>query len=239
MDKHYAREDARIRLESIVKERVEKSPKFVQLSRFITVNIHYYCEVLQETDSTQESDDAQTASTMDDGDDIIEEQVLRMQGVICEQTMPPITRQDRIDDRQRRYIRQAITLTALGTQFLKPLERYGSRVPAVFDDHPAINMENRYLTDRHDKGTQESIPFKSNVDPDGILARAMGREMTIKRYKNIDPIKLKIGDIVEAQVSFVAVLLKGKRFKMLVVLRAVTLLDCQSTTNAMRARANT
>ncbi|RDB31032.1 hypothetical protein Hypma_000164 [Hypsizygus marmoreus] len=105
---------------------------------------------------------------MDDGNDIIEEQ-------------------DRIDDRQRQYIRQAIMLTALGSPVLEAIvsaiqdiERRFARtlpenamnpwVPAVFDDHPAINMGNRYLTDGQYKGTQESIPFKSNVDSDGILA---------------------------------------------------------------------
>jgi hypothetical protein len=34
-----------------------------------------------------------------------------------------------------------------------------------------------------------------------------------------------VGDIVEAQVSFVTVPLKGKKFKMIIVLRALTLLD--------------
>jgi len=45
----------------------------------------------------------------------------------------------------------------------------------------------------------------------------------------MDPTRFKIGDIVEAQVSFVGIPLKGGKAKMLVVLRALTLLDCQQS----------
>jgi len=36
---------------------------------------------------------------------------------------------------------------------------------------------------------------------------------------------MRVGDIAEAQVSFEVIRLKGKRQKMIVVLRALTLLD--------------
>jgi hypothetical protein len=49
------------------------------------------------------------------------------------------------------------------------------------------------------------------------------------RYAEMDPTRFKIGDIVEAQVSFVGIPLKGGKAKMLVVLRALTLLDCQQS----------
>jgi hypothetical protein len=38
--------------------------------------------------------------------------------------------------------------------------------------------------------------------------------------------KIRPGDVVEAQVSFVAIPLKQQKYKLLVVLRAITLLDC-------------
>jgi hypothetical protein len=38
--------------------------------------------------------------------------------------------------------------------------------------------------------------------------------------------KIRTGDIVEVQVSFVAIPLKQQKYKVLVVLRAITLLDC-------------
>lgn len=41
----------------------------------------------------------------------------------------------------------------------------------------------------------------------------------------MEPVKFRIGDIVEAQMSFVTIPLRGKQFKMLTILRAITLLD--------------
>ena len=54
------------------------------------------------------------------------------------------------------------------------------------------------------------------------------------RYDIIDPSKLNKGDIVEVQVSFVVVPIKDKRFKPLIIMRAVTLLD----TNPSKASFN-
>ncbi|KIM78053.1 hypothetical protein PILCRDRAFT_75989 [Piloderma croceum F 1598] len=49
------------------------------------------------------------------------------------------------------------------------------------------------------------------------------------RYRRMDPMKFKTGDLVEAQVYFVGVPLKGGGTKMMMVLRALTLLDCQQS----------
>jgi hypothetical protein len=46
------------------------------------------------------------------------------------------------------------------------------------------------------------------------------------RYHEINPMKIRPGDVVEAQVSFVAIPLKQQKYKVLVVLQAITLLDC-------------
>jgi hypothetical protein len=48
-------------------------------------------------------------------------------------------------------------------------------------------------------------------------------------YTVIEPGKLNKGDIVEAQVSFQVVPIKNNMFKLLVVLRAITLLDNRPT----------
>jgi hypothetical protein len=45
------------------------------------------------------------------------------------------------------------------------------------------------------------------------------------RHKEIPPNAIRVGDIVEAQLSFEGIRLKGNRCKMIVVLRALTLLD--------------
>ena len=56
--------------------------------------------------------------------------------------------------------------------------------------------------------------------------------LIIIRYEAINPMKFRAGDIVEAQLSFVCVGLKNNKFKMLLVLRALTILD----TSPLRVR---
>jgi hypothetical protein len=43
----------------------------------------------------------------------------------------------------------------------------------------------------------------------------------------MNPTNLKVGNIIEAQMSFLVVLLKGGKYRMMVTLWALTLLDCQ------------
>jgi hypothetical protein len=45
------------------------------------------------------------------------------------------------------------------------------------------------------------------------------------RFQAVGPHTFRIGDIVEMQVSFVAVPLKEQKYKMMVVLRSIALLD--------------
>ena len=45
------------------------------------------------------------------------------------------------------------------------------------------------------------------------------------RPHNINPNAIRAGDIVEAQISFEGIQLKGNRSKMAIILRAVTVLD--------------
>jgi hypothetical protein len=90
-------------------------------------------------------------------------------------------------------MRQSITLTALGAPNLQdciksivaiqhtfsrllPPDSMEDWVPAVFDGHAAINMDNRYFTDRHDMMDNESIAFNTSIDPDRILEKALGTD---------------------------------------------------------------
>jgi hypothetical protein len=45
------------------------------------------------------------------------------------------------------------------------------------------------------------------------------------RYVNSEPQMFRVGDIVQAQVSFIVIPMKGGRRKMLTVLRSLALLD--------------
>ena len=45
------------------------------------------------------------------------------------------------------------------------------------------------------------------------------------RHYDINPKAIRVGDIVEVQVSFEGIQLKGNRCKMVIILRAITVLD--------------
>ncbi|KIL56679.1 hypothetical protein M378DRAFT_48510, partial [Amanita muscaria Koide BX008] len=190
-----------------------------------------------------------------------EEVVLCLQGIICNQSLPPVTKQTRIENRQRRYIRQTVELTLLGSPYFSDTlhkihdinEQFSRNLPPnametwnsqQFEGHPSLIASNRYFTNRHDQSHHPHVPLGANVDPDGVLQQAMGDEFVhlhekqveyfeavkiggvINKHKKINPIKFRIGDIVEAQISLVTYhQLRGNKYKLIVVLRAITLLD--------------
>ena len=45
------------------------------------------------------------------------------------------------------------------------------------------------------------------------------------RHYDISPNTFRVGDVIEAQISFDIIQLKGQRHKMIIILRALTLLD--------------
>ncbi|KAF8809758.1 hypothetical protein BYT27DRAFT_7093807 [Phlegmacium glaucopus] len=115
------------------------------------------------------------------------------------------------------------------------------------DKFPCIDISNRYLTPANEAHGLEDIPFDKGVDPQGIL-RSMAKgdgttthihtEDNQVRYFNTrkdtegnikftacEPQMYRVGDIVQAQFSFVVIPIKGNRRKMLSVLRSLALLD--------------
>jgi hypothetical protein len=54
-------------------------------------------------------------------------------------------------------------------------------------------------------------------------------QMLFIRYKRLDLTKFKTCDLVKVQVSLMGVPLKGGKVKLLMVLWALTLLDCQKS----------
>ncbi|KDR64926.1 hypothetical protein GALMADRAFT_149157 [Galerina marginata CBS 339.88] len=205
-----------------------------------------------------------------------EEVVLRIQGVLSQKSLPPISQTFNIEPKQRHFMRQSATLSGLGSalfnqaiQNAQDIHQMFSRTfpqgaledwnPAMFEGHPAIDMNNRFFTLRKQAIMDEIIPFSNEVDPHGILAAAMGaddqfvhtteneveyyellhdHEQEI-RYQQINPIKFRCGDIVEAQLSFICIQMKNAKYRMLTVLRAITILDTSSLREAAIARNRT
>ncbi|KAF8222859.1 hypothetical protein L208DRAFT_1320145 [Tricholoma matsutake] len=201
-----------------------------------------------------------------------EELVLPLQEILCRKDLPPIRKTRKIEFRQLRYLQQLVMLTSLGSSSMRdsitaiqaihhtflravPDDSMEEWAPTMFEDYEAVDMGNRYFTNRKHISSSEVVRFKAGVDPDGMLeavsegtdvAHTWENEVEYfelckhtggqKRYNVIDPIKFRIGDIVEAQVSFVVVPLKGKKYKMIIVLRALTLLDSTPLKDAEKAK---
>ncbi|KAF8240169.1 hypothetical protein L208DRAFT_1234889, partial [Tricholoma matsutake] len=116
-------------------------------------------------------------------------------------------------------------------------------------DGPSIEASNQYFTPSRPGLHLESVPFQENVDPSGVLAKMLAlsgarcvhtndneveycrgfRELDGKyRFEVCRLQSFRKGDIVELQLSFVVIALKedpqkGKRCKLLVVLRSMAL----------------
>ncbi|KAF9456094.1 hypothetical protein BDZ94DRAFT_1178456, partial [Collybia nuda] len=120
------------------------------------------------------------------------------------------------------------------------------RLPEISHEGcPEIAASNQYFTPKNIASPDDLIPFKKCVDPQNILQYAtMGSAFvhtaeneveyfelnisTMNRYKDMNPASFHIGDIVEAQISFLIVPYKSNYyFRVLPVLRAITLLDAK------------
>ncbi|KAF8340895.1 hypothetical protein F5887DRAFT_1076842 [Amanita rubescens] len=116
-----------------------------------------------------------------------------------------------------------------------------------------IHLSNRYFTTLHDAPDAPHIPFAEGIDPYGYLADlAKGpyfhSEQNVVKYNNryidpkgiikyeeIPPVRFRVGDIVEAKATLMVIPLKGGEFKLIAVLRSLTLWDAQFTQIAQLA----
>jgi hypothetical protein len=66
--------------------------------------------------------------------------------------------------------------------------------------------------------TRSRLNFNHNIDY--IILK-----FHVHRYTPIKPVKFQIGDIVEAHVSIIAIPIRDKKMKTIMILRGLTLLD--------------
>jgi hypothetical protein len=66
--------------------------------------------------------------------------------------------------------------------------------PHYYNEHKAIDVANRYFTNRHDKGSLSPILFTHEVDPDGILAGAMKDDLL-----HLEENKVKYYELVKGE----------------------------------------
>ncbi|KAF8237513.1 hypothetical protein L208DRAFT_1247069, partial [Tricholoma matsutake] len=151
-----------------------------------------------------------------------------------------------------------VTMSELDTSFFNNVVSAMNKIYGVFDcaftqgalglwnlaetDGPSIEASNQYFTPSRPGLHLESVLFQENIDPSRVLAKMLalsGAHCVHTDDNEVEylcrPQSFRKGDIVELQLSFVIVALKedpqkGKRCKLLVVLRSMALLDTQFST---------
>ncbi|KAF6740915.1 hypothetical protein DFP72DRAFT_1027664 [Ephemerocybe angulata] len=114
-----------------------------------------------------------------------------------------------------------------------------------YEGNPSIDSHARYFTDRHLSPYEKNEPLSHWIDPERALTAIqpptfihgpdnivdyctlMGDEYLYDRYALHDPKLFKAGDIVEISFSCVAIPVKGSAYKLILNLRALTLIDDQ------------
>ncbi|KAF8068805.1 hypothetical protein FPV67DRAFT_1414586, partial [Lyophyllum atratum] len=153
-----------------------------------------------------------------------------------------------------RYLRQRISISGLGAASFEAAMQSASEVYGLFDrefvdgalesfatsdrsGEDTLDASNRYFTSGRDALPDEGVPFSKDVDPKGILQAMTGEGYVHTednevlyfhrriRHEPLRPQAFRIGDIVEIQVSFIVVPMKGERYKMMTVLRSIALID--------------
>ncbi|KAH6886518.1 hypothetical protein BKA70DRAFT_1444401 [Coprinopsis sp. MPI-PUGE-AT-0042] len=151
-------------------------------------------------------------------------------------------------------------LTSLEAAYLKIANNFPDGTledyqPATHNSHYAIEANTRYFTfTKPGMGADEHLDFLEGVDPDGTLARlssdgyshtednrvdyfqvicdAQGND----KYQRISPSIFRVGDIVEAAISFVCLPTKTGKHKTHLALRALVLLSQEDRNNAAMLR---
>ncbi|KAF9467725.1 hypothetical protein BDZ94DRAFT_1210078 [Collybia nuda] len=127
--------------------------------------------------------------------------------------------------------------------------------PSEFRDYVQLNAHSRYFTSGNYAKFTESVPFRPMVDPDNALSNVSGtdlvhgtdnvvdylrlvRETGQIYYEETNPASFRVGDIVELEISPMALGVKGNsEAKFTLILRSIIMLDDSHSIHATFARA--
>ncbi|KZP16751.1 hypothetical protein FIBSPDRAFT_748313 [Athelia psychrophila] len=119
------------------------------------------------------------------------------------------------------------------------------QLPSAFCD-TALEPGNRYFTARRDDPDSKDLPFDPAVDPKGILEGIRtssyfhGQDNQVMyfvaladdgqhKFAHVSPMHFRVGDIVEAQITLACVPIKKDKFKTVLHLRSIAMMDSSHT----------
>ncbi|THV02108.1 hypothetical protein K435DRAFT_577130, partial [Dendrothele bispora CBS 962.96] len=180
-----------------------------------------------------------------------QETIFRLQGVIYEKELPPL----KISRLQPLYLRQHAGITGLGLPYMTHAVENFHQIFASFQrmlnqeeltpwtsnnsyqPFEGVTANCRYFTAGTNTSTRQSIPFQKDIDPegDGIVHTEENTVLYMKasksgpnskwRYSDISPSSFLIGDIVEIQFTVMSICQKEGNYKMITILKSLTVLD--------------
>ncbi|KAF8716420.1 hypothetical protein AX14_012357 [Amanita brunnescens Koide BX004] len=178
----------------------------------------------------------------------VEEVIISLQGVLWKHDLPPFMEKIHPNSPKVKFLRQSVTLTGFGTSTFENSIKALDEVLHFFDrhipenkldectiidrcgDYVGIHLMNRYFTPQRESSNEAHIPFEPMVDPSGLLAN-------LEKEGLLTPVRFRIGDIVEAKATLVLIPLRGGHFKLLAILRSLTIMDT-SYTQIVQVSAN-
>jgi hypothetical protein len=151
-----------------------------------------------------------------------EEIVVTFQGIICRMDLPPFEEKIRFDyfaskccsllsrmlyfsagSKQLRYLRQSLSLTALGSTIYDKFTENIAAVHGIFgravganklqacsiftssDDMFDIELANRYFTPKSEARSAQAVELSADIDPHGYLSMAAGSDYVHTQDNNV------------------------------------------------------
>ncbi|KAJ6522935.1 hypothetical protein DFH09DRAFT_1330302 [Mycena vulgaris] len=195
----------------------------------------------------------------DDG--VSDEIVVRIQGILTKNNLVPKNAQT-CGRGKAMFLSQQAEICGMGTTIFNESMLKIAAVTDYFDQHLSgaelgsiaevdssdgrlFSACNRFFTSKSDAPSEQDTEFQNGVDPLNVLRKLKANDLIhapdniVNKvfYDESVPGAFRPGDIVELQVSFVALKTAGNKVKVTTRLQAVTLLTNEFTKKAASARA--
>ncbi|KAK0216370.1 hypothetical protein IW262DRAFT_1464909 [Armillaria fumosa] len=266
MDRFYNKDNARRSIDALIANRIRKDE--YHLARLMKDN-----KAISDAYIKKDEDTGTWRIIRHGNEGAVEEIVFTITGAINTLDLPPITRETRNQKEKARFLSQTIRLTGLGSegfedtvQAIKMVQQMGEQEfkegeledwkPSVMQGCMVVELSNRYFRPRTASNEEESVPFSTDVDPEGILGRLMQHKLMHtdnnivsyfkgeiddrgkKRCTVAKPQIFWVGDIVEAQCSMVFLKSNNSAVRLKAILRAIALVNCDHLMQASNNRKN-
>ncbi|KAF9470570.1 hypothetical protein BDN70DRAFT_902002 [Pholiota conissans] len=200
MDEFYPFEKARKELETLNRGAQDSKEMYLNTIELIKAMKRDALQIVQRDEPI-----SWRLSMFNSAEGLMDDAYIRIQGIVCSKILPPVGKLNNPGavSRIRPHLRQAITITGLGSDLFDnyvqnmehiyltfsnhfPDGKLDKWEPAMYQGVMAFDAHARYFTQKHFVPSSESIPFHSTVDPDGNLESMRGEDMVHAADNEVD-----------------------------------------------------